>query len=259
MKSLRDIIPEGYEENKKKHGEAAEDYAGKIKCLCKELTDLTGKYDSYTLKSVARELEDIFERIDCDVESRKDQKKRDAAYVSKSPSVAMHEGENLSELSTKLLLRYANKARDQKMVAWELNDHKKEKKRGTGLGLAFDKLLKHPRTKVHAKEENLNEGKKKNQALIRKFMSHDPEAAERIISFGEKSRREAKAFKSAKSEINRLKKKEKKIDEGKFNEKDIERQEKEHEKEKSDAKKRLADITIRRKNFTPVKKKVTKK
>lgn len=176
MKSLRTIIPEGYEENKKKHGEAAEDYAGKIKCLCKELTDLTGKYDSYTLKSVARELEDIFERIDCDVESRKDQKKREAEYANKSPSVAMHE------------------------------------------------------------EENLDEGKKKNKDLIRKFMSHDPETAERIIKFGEKSRREAKAFKSAKAEINRVKKKEKKLDEGKFKEMDIKRQEKEAKKKKLKAK-----------------------
>jgi hypothetical protein len=50
----------------------------------------------------------------------------------------------------------------------------------------------------------LSEGKKED--MIRKFMSHDPEAGEQILAIGKKSRAENKAFKSAKKEIDKLKK-----------------------------------------------------
>lgn len=45
---------------------------------------------------------------------------------------------------------------------------------------------------------------KKNMA-VRRFMSHDPEAGERILKMGKKEREEKKSFASAKKEIKRLK------------------------------------------------------
>jgi hypothetical protein len=46
----------------------------------------------------------------------------------------------------------------------------------------------------------------KRDVAVRKFMSHDPEAGERILAMGKKEKETEKAFKSGKAEINRLKK-----------------------------------------------------
>ena len=51
--------------------------------------------------------------------------------------------------------------------------------------------------------------KKQKEQQVRNFMSHDPEAGERILAMGKKDREENKAFKSGQSEINRQKKIEK--------------------------------------------------
>jgi len=46
----------------------------------------------------------------------------------------------------------------------------------------------------------------KKDAAVRNFMSHDPEAGEKILAMGKKEREEKKSFASAKKEINGLKK-----------------------------------------------------
>ena len=60
--------------------------------------------------------------------------------------------------------------------------------------------------------------KKQKEQQVRNFMSHDPEAGERILAMGKKDREENKAFKSGQSEINRLAKMEKM---GKMSEADL--------------------------------------
>jgi len=45
----------------------------------------------------------------------------------------------------------------------------------------------------------------KRDMMVRKFMSHDPEAGESILAMGKKERGEKKAFDSGKKEIKRLK------------------------------------------------------
>lgn len=58
----------------------------------------------------------------------------------------------------------------------------------------------------YTKEENevVDEAMSKKKRVM-SFMSHDPEAGQRILAMGKKEREEKKAFKSGQSEINRLK------------------------------------------------------
>jgi len=58
----------------------------------------------------------------------------------------------------------------------------------------------------YTKEENevVDEAVSKKKRVM-SFMSHDPEAGQRILAMGKKEREEKKAFKSGQSEINRLK------------------------------------------------------
>ena len=52
--------------------------------------------------------------------------------------------------------------------------------------------------------EQVDEASKRDM-MVRKFMSHDPEAGESILAMGKKERGEKKAFDSGKKEINRQK------------------------------------------------------
>jgi len=95
MKPLRQIVNEDWKENKEKYGTRAEDYAAKIKTLAGELCKLTNQYDIYELKSISRELEDMCERLDCSVDSRKKQKEANDKMNLKSNSVYEEEGKPL--------------------------------------------------------------------------------------------------------------------------------------------------------------------
>jgi len=52
--------------------------------------------------------------------------------------------------------------------------------------------------------EQVDEASKRDM-MVRKFMSHDPEAGKSILAMGKKERGEKKAFDSGKKEIKRLK------------------------------------------------------
>jgi len=67
--------------------------------------------------------------------------------------------------------------------------------------LGFEALRKSN----HKESTDVSEASKRDVA-VRKFMSHDPEAGERILAMGKKEKETEKAFKSGKAEINRLKK-----------------------------------------------------
>lgn len=55
---------EGWQEHKNKHAGSAGFYADKIKELCAEIAEIVPEYETYELKSIARQLEDIYESLD---------------------------------------------------------------------------------------------------------------------------------------------------------------------------------------------------
>jgi hypothetical protein len=130
-------------------------------------------------------------------------------YKKKYGHSTNEEVEQVDELKKSTLASYAKKATDDvsyhsftagTMSAKDperLAQDKKAMKRQSGVIKAVDRLAKE---EVQAVDEAVSKKKR-----VMSFMSHDPEAGQRILAMGKKEREEKKAFKSGQSEINRLK------------------------------------------------------
>jgi hypothetical protein len=261
-RALNHLVKEDREEHMKKHGDKACAYAEKIKKCCEEFCKVAGKYDDYELKSLARELEDIYERLDNNVSSKKEMKKHQDAMKS-SPTV-YEEVEELDELSRKTLKNYRNNAEMDVFNMKASKPHGQRPKLGKRIdgivkasarlaGVTPKQLYDVNKNPIYAKEdvEQIDElskntlmnyhglakarmrlsGPKDSNIRIKgkplpRSMTADRSAGINLAAkkLGEKF----KAEKAAKKEAQKIaRRKTKPVNEGKFSELDIVRQEKE--------------------------------
>jgi hypothetical protein len=98
------------------------------------------------------------------------------------------------------------KMSDEERKAWRTRSKKEYKKDLASTPDSLKKKLRLPPYDKKTNEENevVDEAMSKKKRVM-SFMSHDPEAGQRILAMGKKEREEKKAFKSGQSEINRLK------------------------------------------------------
>lgn len=181
-------LKEDRDEHMKKHGEKACEYAEKIKQCCEEFVKVAERYDDYELKHLARELEDIYERIDNNVSSKKEMKKRqDDMAKSVAVNPVYEDVEPLDELSKKTLKNYYRKAVNDRenaktamrgaISSFGHNDNRTARyakdiiKRNKGIGMAIKKLTK---------EEVVDEGKFNELDIMRQEKQAKERASTRI-------------------------------------------------------------------------------
>lgn len=135
---------------------------------------------------------------DCDCSQGDSPSTKSAISVSMRRKDKKLSADSLDEASTKKLVSYRNEAGEC---------------REKGTKLAYAKLTGKAKVKAAAPkhpymEESIDEAmtRKQKYMAVRRFMSHDTEAGERILKMGKKDREEKKSFASAEKEANKWQK-----------------------------------------------------